>query len=345
LNRRIQAAVRQSHLTAAAYDELYFWYCQWRSSRENLSVDKLRGYPPADVIVDQACTWLGSLGDQPFLLWIHLMDPHHPHYPPPEALSALGLSHTTHRAQLLNSFWNRREIGPKRLQRYRDQVLSLYDAGVYWVDKQISRLVDSLRQRQRWDETAFVLTADHGEEFLEHGVRYHSPLNLPEELIHVPLLLRAPGLSGTHIFHAPFSLIHLAPTLLEIVGARVPESFQGRGFWEQIFSGTWEGEPAIAEAVGTGDNPLQLEGRMQPRVMAVRDSRYKLVIHLKENKETLYDLKSDPEERSPLPLNAVVSERARLLQLAHAHLQKSRESRNVELALSARLREIRHSLG
>ena len=49
LNRRIQADSRRTHLTAVAYDELYFWYCQWRSGRQNLSMDILRRYPAADV--------------------------------------------------------------------------------------------------------------------------------------------------------------------------------------------------------------------------------------------------------------------------------------------------------
>jgi arylsulfatase A-like enzyme len=104
LNQRIQAASRASRLTAAAYDEIYFWYAQWRTSRKNLSVDRLRRYPSADVIVDQARSWLGGLGDEPFFLWLHLMDPHHPYYPPREALSSLGESQiTARRARFLNS--------------------------------------------------------------------------------------------------------------------------------------------------------------------------------------------------------------------------------------------------
>ena len=46
-NRRIQADTRRTSLTGAAYDALYFWYCQWRLRRENVSMDSLRCYPPA----------------------------------------------------------------------------------------------------------------------------------------------------------------------------------------------------------------------------------------------------------------------------------------------------------
>jgi arylsulfatase A-like enzyme len=349
-NRRAQKASRRSRLTEAAYDELYFWYCQWRSARENLSLDTLRRYPAANLMVDQAASWLQSIRDQRFFLWIHLMDPHYPHYPPPETLSALGLSYLTpRRARFLNSVWNRADVRPERLLRYREEILSLYDAGVFWVDKQMSRLIGTLQELQRWDETVFVLTADHGEEFLEHGARYHSPVGMSELLVHVPLLMRVPAFSGGRIAGNPFSMIHLAPTLMEAVGDEIPESFQGRSYWEQIAAGEdLHAGPAIVEAVGTGANPLRLEERMRPRQMAIRDRDYKLVINFGERTDRLYDLRNDPGEQSPLPADALPGERGRLMQLARAHLEKTRHDRetsdqNAELALRARLRQVQHS--
>ena len=99
-------------------------------------MDTLRRYPAANVIVDQAQSWLSSVGEQPFFLWLHLMDPHHPYYPPEESLAALRRRHiTARRARFLNSFWNRWDVGPQRLKRYQPEILSLYDAGVYWVDQ------------------------------------------------------------------------------------------------------------------------------------------------------------------------------------------------------------------
>lgn len=345
LNRRLQAFTRRTRLTAAAYDELYFWYGQWRASRENIEMAGLRRYPAADFIVDQACSWLGGLGGDRFFLWIHLMDPHFPFYPDREALSSLGLTQiTARRARFLNSSWNRRDLGPRRLQRYREEIVSLYDAGIYWVDQQMSRLVHTLQQSKRWEDTVLVLTADHGEEFLEHGARYHSPMNLPEQLIHVPLLLRVPGLSGRRISHTTFSLIHLAPTLLEVLAVPVPSSFQGRSHWPEILVGGLRAEAAVAEAVGTGDNPLQLKDQMMSRVMAIREGRYKLIIRFGEKTDSLYDLVIDPKEQSPLHDGAALPERERLLKLAHAHLQRTAQNRNADFALRSRLRRLKQSM-
>jgi arylsulfatase A-like enzyme len=346
LNRRIQADSRRTHLTAATYDELYFWYSQSRLPRENLSMDSLRVYPAAHVVVDQAQSWLSSLDEEPFFLWLHLMDPHHPYYPPLEALSSLGESRMTPwRARFLNSFWNRGGIGIRRLQRHREEILSLYDAGIRWVDKQISRLVHALQQFQRWDETVFVVTADHGEEFLEHGNRYHSPTNLSEQLIHVPLLIRSPELSGSRLSQGHFSLIHLAPTLLDAVGMAVPDSFQGRSYWEEIAAGNFPSETAVIECIRECSNPSRPGEQTYSRLMAVRDAAYKLVIDFSGGTDFLYDLESDPGEYSPVPDATLASVRARLLQVARVHLQETKRNRNVELRLLARLREIQQSMG
>ena len=329
---------------AGAYEELYFWYCQWRSAQQHVPMDILRRYPAANVIVDQAESWLSGVGEQPFFLWLHLMDPHHPYYPPEEALAALGVHNiTARRARFLNSFWNRGDIGPQRLKRHREEILSLYDAGVYWVDKQLSRLVKALQNSQLWDETVFVVTADHGEAFLEHGDRYHSPTSLPEHLIRVPLLLRAPGLSGRRSLQKPFSLIHLAPTLLDAVGVSTPNSFQGRSAWEQISAGELQGEPAITECIDGCNNPAQTVDRVRPRLMAVRDNELKLVVNFRENRDYLYDLKSDPGERVPLSPGQRTRERANLLQIARRHLLRKGDRQRTDLRLRARLRELRQS--
>jgi arylsulfatase A-like enzyme len=307
-------------------------------------MDTLRRYPAADVVVDQARSWLSGIGEEPFFLWLHLMDPHHPYYPPLEALSSLGISNiTASRARFFNAFWNRSDIGAERLQRYREQVLSLYDAGVHWVDKQLSRLVAALQQFQRWDDTVFVVTADHGEQFLEHGTRYHDPMSLPEQLIHVPLLIRAPGLPRVLLSQPPFSLIHLAPTLLDALQIPIPSSFQGGSAWEQVSAGNLSSEPAIAECVEACNNPISRDDRMRPRLLAVRDHAHKLVINFREKADYFYDLKNDPGERFPLPSGVQIGARARLLQVAHAHLEKAGHNQNADLRLSASLRDLQQS--
>ena len=323
-----------------AYDELYFQYCQRWAAPDVQSLDRMRRFPTADVIVDRAQSWLASVGEQPFFLWLHFMDPHSPYYPKEEALKIMGDEKlTAARASYLNESWNRSDVGSKRLRRYREEIVALYDAGIRWVDAQLSKLADGLRESKLWENCIFALTADHGEEFLEHDGRYHAPCMM-EELIHVPLLLRVPGARSQKVSSRPFSLIHLAPTLLEAAGSAIPAEFQGRSHWTQLKAGKSWSEPAIAESVAGCTNPFRQEHRCGSRLLAVRDAEYKLVLNFAARTALLFNLKLDPAERSPLPEDAAKPERRRLLEIALAHLRSAGGERNSEAYLQTRMRDI-----
>ncbi len=328
----------------AAYDELYFQYCQRWAAPPAKSLDVLRRFPAADVIVDQARSWLASVGDSPFFLWLHFMDPHAPYYPTEKGLESLGEDGLTPaRARYLNAYWNRFEVGSDRLLRHRDEVIALYDSGIRWVDAQLSRLVDALRRFKRWDNCILAFTADHGEAFLEHDSRYHAPA-LGEKLIHVPLLLRVPGTARSVVGNNPFSLLHLAPTLLAAAELPIPAEFQGQSHWEQIQEGTAWCEPAISECIVGCTNPFRSEQRRGARLLTVRGARYKLQLNFDAHAEDLFDLEADPGERDPLPQGVGKPERRRLLEAALTHLQKSNARQSSEAYLRARLREIAMNL-
>jgi len=340
LNRRLQEIRPALGPLGIVYDELYFEYCQRVTPVAN-SLDALRRFPAADVIVDHACTWLGSIGDSPFFLWLHLMDPPSPYYPKDAALTLMGQDPVTpYRARYLNLYWNRSDLGPRRLARHRDEVVALYDSGVRWVDVQMTRLTNTLRESRRWNNCIFAFTSDHGEEFLDHGGRYHPPSRLMEELIHVPLLLRVPGNAKQEVAKSPFSMVHLAPTLLDAAQLPVPTRFEGRSYWEQLRQGVSFEDVAISECVAGCTNPYRQENRMGPRVLSVRESRYKLVLQFDPMGEDLYDLDADPGERAPLELAAQKPVRRRLLEIAREHLRRSSEQRDLRTRVQARLREL-----
>lgn len=342
LNRKLERVRPRLGRVGLLYDELYFQYCQRLASPPVNSLDTLRRFPAADVIVDQARAWLVSIGSGPFFLWLHLMDPHAPYYPTGKAFDLMGQKPVTpFRARYLNSVWNRSDLGPKRLARHREDIVALYDTGIRWVDAQMARLVDALRRFNLWDNCIFALTADHGEEFLDHGGRFHPPSRLMEELIHVPLLLRVPGAAKRELSNAPFSLVNLGPTLLGAAAVSIPPTFQGRSWWDRMQGAPVDDHPAIAESVAGCTNPFRAADRLGPRVLAVRESRFKLVLHFDPPAEHFYDLESDPGELSPLPADAEKPARRRLLEIARQHLQRSVSQRDPRTRLSARLRELR----
>jgi len=342
-NRRLAKVSHALGPVGMLYDELYFQYCQRLASAPALSLDQLRRFPAADVMVDHARDWLTGIRGQPFFLWLHLMDPHSPYYPRREALEMMGQhSPGAPRARYLNSYWNRGDLGASRLQRHRKDVMALYDAGIRWVDAQVARLVETLRGLGVWENCVMALTADHGEEFLDHGGRYHPPSRVSEELVRVPLLLRAPGLTPGTVA-APFSLLHLAPTLLELVEVPVPGSFRGRSQAAPLAAGQSGENDAVVECISGCKNPFVVEDRLQARVLAVRESRFKLVLDFNSptKQEQLYDLDSDPGELRPLLPGAEKLVRRRLLDRARQHISDSVQSRDAGYRLSARLRDLR----
>ena len=329
------------------YNELYFQYCM-RIAPVAESVDALRKFPSADILVDQAQSWLASVGRRPFFLWLHLMDPHAPYYPPNEAFRDLaGRDIEPGRARYLNEYWNRSDLTASALGGKRNEVVQLYDAGLRWVDRQIARLVDSLRQSHQWDDCVFALTADHGEEFLEHSGRYHSPVRLSEEIVRVPLLIRVPGERRAKVPDSPMSHLHLAPTLLEMMGVQAPSAFQGRSLWTKLQKGiAWADAasvgPAIIECAYGCTNPFRAESRGASRLLAVRDARFKLVMRIEPGaNEEVYDLEADPAEMRPSSDGPALEARKRLLQAAHEHVEKTVSARDPVMRLRARLRDLR----
>jgi hypothetical protein len=79
---------------------------------------------------------------------------------------------------------------------------------------------------------------------------------------------------------------------------------------------------------------------MGPRVLAVRERRFKLVLHFDPRAERLYDLEADPGEQSPLPATAGKATRRRLLEIARAHLRRTINDLDPGMRLQARLREL-----
>lgn len=99
-----------------------------------------------------------------------------------------------------------------------------YDQGIRAADDRIGAFLESI-PAEILDSTVIILTSDHGEAFGEHDKVWHAN-NIYEEEVHVPLLMRIPGLSGKRI-STPVSLIDLAPTILDFANIDTPREFTG----------------------------------------------------------------------------------------------------------------------
>lgn len=112
---------------------------------------------------------------------------------------------------------------------------ALYAGVVTMLDRWLGRLFEKLHDLGIWDDTAIILTSDHGFYLGEHGlVGKHTVLEpkrgwpMYREVTHVPLLMKVPGIEGGRRCSALVQLVDLMPTLVELGGAEPPEGIHGR---------------------------------------------------------------------------------------------------------------------
>lgn len=106
----------------------------------------------------------------------------------------------------------------------RRHLIDLYDANLHQTDAELQRLIEFMRFEGLLDEALVVVTSDHGEEFLEHGGVLHSRTQY-QELLHVPLIVRGPGVPAGLRIATPVSLVDVAPTVLAV--RRITSIVQG----------------------------------------------------------------------------------------------------------------------
>ncbi len=123
-------------------------------------------------------------------LFLHVIDPHWPYYPPSEFLEKFSSS-MVNVPYLLQKV--RQRHPPKDLSEVWS-LIDLYDADIAYADQMIGRFLDELKAMGLYEHSLIILTADHGEAFYEHGHWEHSD-SLYEEIIHVPLIVKWPGSS------------------------------------------------------------------------------------------------------------------------------------------------------
>ena len=105
------------------------------------------------------------------------------------------------------------------------ELLRIYDSEVAYTDEQVGRLLDHLRHEGLLDHTLVVLTADHGEEFGDHG-RWGHTVRLYEELVNVPLVIHYPGQPAA-VESRPVALVDVLPTVLAVLGLPTPPEIRG----------------------------------------------------------------------------------------------------------------------
>ena len=234
---------------------------------------------------------LPSFVNDRFFLFLHTYDVHW--YEPIQ--EALRPFERPYRGSLRPSNQLRRDVQNPRNRAWResltptdlDYLVDLYDGSIREVDGYLERLVEVLKKAGVWENTLLVITADHGEEFLEHGLTGHG-FSAYDEQIRVPLIVRLPkGAHGGRRVREQARSIDLYPTLLEWLGVSDPPvGLRGRSL-APVLDGKLDEIPAFVD-----------RGHV-PKV-CIRTPEWKLIHDTKFNGFEAYELSSDPAESKNL---------------------------------------------
>lgn len=163
--------------------------------------------------------------DRPFFLFLYIWDPHYDYIPPPP-FDTMFTPPDAERVNVRN-YEIVSDVHRGITAGQLAYVLSQYDGEIRCTDAMLGRLFAQLREQGLWDRTALIVTADHGEEFFEHGNKGHKN-NLHVESLHVPLLVKPPKPTAPRRDDRLVSLIDVFPTVLEWANATVDHEVHGR---------------------------------------------------------------------------------------------------------------------
>ena len=253
--------------------------------RENKNSD-------AENVFRDALKFIGDSKEQPFFAYIQTIDPHVPYDPPAEDLklydarSYEGPVSPRSTGNLLEEY-KRKQVTLNTRDKRRLE--ALYDGEITYHDRQFSKFIGDLKKKGVLDNTVFVICSDHGEEFFEHESVGHGH-TLYQELLHVPLVVRAPGLVPKNArVGAKATLSDIVPTVLDATGTELPPNVEGKSL--------------IAEANGDAGDPFDAsfssfysEADERNLQWAVRKGDWKLKMRGPAI-TYLFNLKDDPEEK------------------------------------------------
>lgn len=227
----------------------------------------------AEVVTEEAKKVLEELEKktrtEPFFLWVHYMDPHHPYNDHPN-----------------------QDLGKKPIDRYDEEIA--------YTDQHVAELIEVLKD-QRMDPrpTLIAITADHGENFGEHGKSPHAR-TLYREVTHVPLVLYVPGEEGRRV-EATVSNGDLYPTFLELAGVPIPEDTTQVSLAPVLYGAEPDSERFV----------FQENSWSRPRrhVKGIVGQGYHMIYDVTSDTTELYDLEADPGEKNNLAGQGVAMEK------------------------------------
>ncbi len=241
--------------------------------------------------IDKLLSWLESVGNRKFFLFIHTYDVHQP-YNPPAPYFDLYTREFYEGKHLKNSKGiDVQKIDASKLTLEElNYIIAVYDGGINYVDYQLGKIFEKLNQLGINDNTIIILTADHGEGFKEHGKLRHG-YKPYIELVHVPLIMKGPGIPRNRVYDNSVQLIDIVPTILEILDMPQRKEMQGRSILALMKNCLLE---EVFKTYSFGHDKDKYE---QPFSMSLRTEEWTYIMD-QDGPDELYNRINDPKEQN-----------------------------------------------
>lgn len=211
-----------------------------------------------------AVKWLNEHKGRKFFMWLHYLAPHQDYAPPDEFRKFVDPAYKGpidgSKDSISNATLKRFEVTDADVQ----QVLNLYDGELLFIDNEVKKVIDVLKEQGIYDNTIIIISADHGEELNDHHGYYGHGASMYDGVLRVPLIVRFPGAvpagvrENTLVQH-----LTIAPTICELLGLPIPEQFVGKSLVPLFKGEKVDYGPAIAE--------------MKDEMLSIRTAEYKYI--------------------------------------------------------------------
>jgi arylsulfatase A-like enzyme len=236
-----------------------------------------------------ALDWLKRNHKQQFFLVLQYIEPHSPYF----AHSEIDLNKNNYKAH--NSLSQRDENIKNEAGEHK---ISLYDGEIAYADLQIKKIIENLNHLAILDKTLIIITADHGENLLDHQP-YFAHKNLYDSSIRIPLIFYYEKKINPIKIEKVVESVDIVPTILNILDIAPIKQFEGKSLYPYSCNSA-----SYATSAGFSE-----EITPDLRKVCIRTHDWKLIINFKKSSapEELYNIKEDTSERKIIQNNEKVS--------------------------------------
>lgn len=286
--------------TAAFHSNAYLcgffgWNRCWDTFYDSMEAnvtDKIP-YIKAGELNKRVAQWFGNRKDKdkPFFLWLHYMDVHEPYVPEQKYVQAVDHSIKMTDDEMFGLFTDvllKRDVSDKGKV---ELLKKLYLAHLKEVDDSAGEFFGIMENAGVLDDSTVIITADHGDEFGEHGGLSHDG-KMFSELIEVPLFIYDSSLENGKVNDSLVSLIDVSPTIVDMFGLEPVDNFEGKSFLpiDELTNRDIRAEAYSKRGRHEDKDPKE--------VHCYRQGSLKIIYDEKDDSWQLYDLSSDPAEKN-----------------------------------------------